>query len=460
MESVSTLTVATVGVKDAVKEEARFIEKNLIVVTKPSVKDELSARFLPSFAYVTFKRRSPQLIRELIISLMEREPEIVKECGEYAHFDLKRTIWSLELLRDDIIHNKQFQPIRVQGPDTEQWNKFIKSMNPDSRSWFSAVWLHAESYMYRRIWSIFQRSESLKNFDYFAYQKMEAARTTAAQMSSTLVWTMRYNRSQENFQRMLKLCVWGNRCDLSISKKGPDMNLPQKLKQYDGDLLVDQSADVWNDLIEAYDPVYVDIVCDNAGYELFTDFLLADYLIQSCLAERVRFHVKAIPWFISDVTANDFYWMLKFFCSNVEYPELQGFGQRLRCYLRSRNFILCDTCHFWTIGYDCSRMKDLLPCLYVYMSTAALVIFKGDLNYRKLLGDINYCSTDAFSDCLRGFLPTSVCALRAIKSDIYCGLPVCTVEWLTEEDPDWMITGNKAVIQIAVKHRLSGDPIA
>jgi len=102
-------------------------------------------------------------------------------------------------------------------------------------------------------------------------------------------------------------------------------------------------------------------------------------------------------------------------------------------------------------------MKRVLPCLYVYISEASLVIFKGDLNYRKLLGDINYISTAKFSDCLRGFQPTSVCALRVIKSDIYCGLPGCTVDWLTEDNPDWMISGEKAVIQVAIKHRLSSD---
>ncbi|EDV37104.1 uncharacterized protein Dana_GF11599 [Drosophila ananassae] len=460
MDSSSIQTTVGDSSATANEEEAKFIEKNLIVVTKPIANEELSARFLPTFAYVTFKKRSPGLIRDLVASLQENEPEIIKECGEYAHFDLKRTIWSLELLRDDIKHNREFQPIRVKSPDTEHWNKFIASLNSDSRSWFSAVWLHAECYLYRRIWSIFQRSDTLKNFDYFADQKIMAARATAPQMNAILLSTMGMERSQENFQRLLKLCVWGNRCDLSMTKKGPDMMLLQKLKQYDADLLADQSADVWNDLIEAYDPVYVDIVCDNAGFELFTDLLLGDYLIQAGLAERVRFHVKAIPWFVSDVTANDFHWMLKFFSSSATYPHFKSFGRRLRGYLRNRSFILCDTSYFWTIGYDCSRMKEVLPCLYVYMSTAALAIFKGDLNYRKLLGDINYNSTDPFSDCLRGFLPTSVCALRTIKSDIYCGLPVCTVEWLTEEDPEWMITGSKAVIQIAVKHRLSGDILA
>ncbi|XP_017045211.1 damage-control phosphatase ARMT1 [Drosophila ficusphila] len=436
----------------------RFIEKNLIIVTPPGEKEELSARFLTSFAFVTFKQRSPGLIRDLITFLRDREPEIIKECGDYAHFDLKRTMWSLELLREDIINNEEFQIFRVKAPDTQSWNTFLMALTEDRKQWFSAVWLHAECYMYRRIWSIFQRSETLVNYDYFGDQKTSAARNTTPLMRNILKETRKLSRSKENFQRLLKLSTWANRCDLSNTTRKPDARLFKRIPKYDAHLLADESADVWKDLEEACDPVYVDIVCDNAGFELFADLLLAEYIIESGLARRVRFHVKAIPWFISDVTHQDFRWMIKYFRTH-DSPELRAFGRKIQGYIRDRSFILCDKNYFWTSGYDCSHMKQVQPCLYVFISEAALVIFKGDLNYRKLLGDINYKSTSHFSQCLRGFEPTSVCALRVIKSDIYCGLPVCTVEWLTEDNPQWMTTGEKAVIQVAVKHRLSSDII-
>ncbi|KAH8238692.1 hypothetical protein KR038_001839 [Drosophila bunnanda] len=435
------------------EKENKFHEKNLIINSAPAVQEELSARFMHSIAYVTLRQRSPAIIRDIVAFLREREPDIVNQCGDYAHFDLKRTVWSLDVLREDMVANKEFEIFRVKTPDTESWNEFLNALPDDKNQWFSALWLHADCYMYRRIWSIFQRSETLVDYDYFGEQKMLAAKQATQPMKSILESTKDLKRSKENFLRLLRLSLWGTR---NVWMSGGGLN--DMLAEFESNLLADQSAAVWRDLRRAYDPVYVDIVTDNAGFELFTDLVLGDYIIRSRLAQRVRFHVKAIPWFIMDATHNDFQWLLDFFRTH-EHPELQAFASKIHKHLLDRSFILCDKSYFWTSGYDFSHMKEVQPCLYVYLSEASLVIFKGDLNYRKLLGDINYSSTDCFSECLRGFHPTSVCALRTIKTDLYCGLTVCQVEWLNEDEPDWMETGEKAVIQVAVKHRLSGDII-
>lgn len=47
-------------------------------------------------------------------------------------------------------------------------------------------------------------------------------------------------------------------------------------------------------------------------------------------------------------------------------------------------------------------MPLLDPDLFNFLSEARLVIFKGDLNYRKLLGDFNWNPTDEFQKTLRG----------------------------------------------------------
>ncbi|EDW35886.1 GL17496 [Drosophila persimilis] len=446
------------SVKIQETEDLVFNEKHQIFDIAPRPHVELSGHFLRSFAYFTLKHRSPMMLGEMISFLHDYEPKIMETFGSYAHFDLKRICWSLQLLRDEVQENQEFQLFHGKAPDVEDWNRFISTLDEDRNRWFSSVWLHAECYMYRRIWAIFRRSDLLSSYDYFSQKKIDATTSVVKLMRDVIMGMRGMLRSQEKFQRMLKLSLWSNRCDLSINKQAPDAQFLKLMADYESDLLVDQSADVWRVLTEAWDPVYVDIVCDNAGFELFSDLLLAEYLIETGLALKVRFHVKAIPWFISDVTKQDFLWMLRFLRSH-KTAEIAAFGRRLRRYMRDRSFVLCDTCYFWTSPHDCSQMKKRLPCLYVSLSEAALVIFKGDLNYRKLLGDINWDYTAPLIECMRGFFPTSVCALRTIKSDIYCGLPICTVEWLSEDDPQWMRTGKKGVIQVAVMHRLSGDAL-
>ncbi len=54
----------------------------------------------------------------------------------------------------------------------------------------------------------------------------------------------------------------------------------------------------------------VDVILDNAGFELVTDLVLADFLVSAGLAKQIRFHGKSIPWFVSDVTKQDFEWTI------------------------------------------------------------------------------------------------------------------------------------------------------
>lgn len=47
-------------------------------------------------------------------------------------------------------------------------------------------------------------------------------------------------------------------------------------------------------------------------------------------------------------------------------------------------------------------MSEIDPDLYKRLSVSHLVIFKGDLNYRKLISDFSWDFTESFETCLRG----------------------------------------------------------
>lgn len=81
--------------------------------------------------------------------------------------------------------------------------------------------------------------------------------------------------------------------------------------------------------------LFSDIILDNAGYELFTDLCLADYLVTYKFVNIVRFHGKAIPWFVSDVTSQDFTATINYIAHTSRSETLKELGKRWEGYIKS-----------------------------------------------------------------------------------------------------------------------------
>lgn len=373
--------------------------------------------------------------------------------------DLKDVIGNISKLKYELQTDKKFKLLDGNDSDQEEWNSFLQSLPDTHNSYFSAVWLHAECYMYRRVRAIFEETATLRDFDYFRKQKKDAF---MGSLEAFIRLTEKFNETREAksrtelqglFRQLVRLNLWGNRIDLSISGGkivSQDDDPFAALANLEGYILADDTNAMWECISTTDGNIIVDFVCDNAGYELFTDLCLGDFLISRNLAAKIRFHVKTIPWFVSDVTPEDFRWTLDALKLAVK-ATLRDLGSRLSNYMETGHFELIEDEHFWTSPYDYSQMESVKPSVYQSLQQAHLVIFKGDLNYRKLLGDIKWDTTETFENALRGFRPTNLCSLRTVKADLVVGLERGRAEGLTAKDPKWMETGDYGVIQFAPK---------
>lgn len=251
----------------------------------------------------------------------------------------------------------------------------------------------------------------------------------------------------------MQINLWGNRCDLSISngREVKQSDHPfESLSSFESCILADNSHEIWNCLQSSGSTCTIDIILDNAGYELFTDLVLTDFILRYNFAEKIRFHCKAIPWFISDVLRRDFHWTIKQLANN-EAEHIKEFGKRLNQYVEMGRIELKPIEFFWTSPYEFQAMEKIAPKLYADLSTSQLLIFKGDLNYRKLLADMNWPFDSRFIDVLGVFRPTNLCTLRTVKADLICELPNGKAEELSKIDEMWMETGKYGVLHFAPK---------
>lgn len=219
---------------------------------------------------------------------------------------------------------------------------------------------------------------------------------------------------------MCEVCLWGNATDLSLLTNMTYEDI-QKLQGSEARKAAEQNILV-NNLPEAFTLLKkaqaegkkerrVDFVLDNAGFELYVDLVLAGFLLNTGLATHVVLRPKSIPWFVSDVLPADFAALLGalanpkgFFESPTEEEKV---SEKTPAPLAPKEvedllYVFQDwaTLHgegqlairpnrYWTAGGSFWRLPHEAPELHEDLKQAELVIFKGDLNYRKLVGDVS-----------------------------------------------------------------------
>ncbi|KAI0392819.1 DUF89-domain-containing protein [Xylariaceae sp. FL0594] len=421
-----------------------------------------------SFAYISARDRWPIIITGAI----DVTYRSVAACDDAEkRNEGKKIVEELARLKYELQHDRQLTPIQDDGyPDVALYNTELEKLgNP---TWFNVPWLYCECYLYRRISTYFRQSTHWKSYDVFARQKINTFRSSRpavlelAARYKDLVTQMEADKSKTDaeteearkllFTEMCEICLWGNATDLSLLTSLTYEDI-QKLQGSEARKASEKNILV-NDLGGAYEVLKkakeegkkerrVDIVLDNAGFELYVDLILAGYLISSGLATLVVLHPKSIPWFVSDVLPADFAALLSALASPKSFYETPSEDEKLQdktppalsekeaselsflfqewSNMHAEGQLILRPNLFWTHPGSFWRLPSTDKELVNDLKSSELVIFKGDLNYRKLTGDAAWDPTTPFATAIGPLGPGSglnVLALRTCKADVVVGL--------------------------------------
>ena len=303
------------------------------------------------------------------------------------------------------------------------------------RPWLDLPWYEAEASFYLRVLSAtgyYERAAPGYGSDPFARLKQAELERNGPRLAAEL--------ADAALAVLLRSSLWGNRVDLSnyeIDRGHADSVIAAAGAGPPDDLVIDHAAAALGSLAGAR---RVDVATDNAGAELTCDLALVDRLLAAGV-RQVRLHVKDAPFFVSDATAADVHATLALL--SAQPPPAQAIGRRLAGALAAGS-LRVQPHWFWN---GPRHYPDLPDAISGALAQADLVIFKGDVNYRRLLSDRQW-PADAEVAAIAGYLPAPALILRTLKSEIVAGLAPGQAAQLARRDPEWLINGRRGIIQL------------
>ncbi|CAD5122052.1 DgyrCDS10503 [Dimorphilus gyrociliatus] len=432
---------------------------------------KLSAKFKEDFAYPTVKDRLPIILTKLIDSIARK-----RDCEKNdRQTDLKAIIGKLSKFRSFLMTNKPIEKLNDELPDVKVWNDYLlnQTVGNESPSHFTSSWLYVECYFYRKLAESFNMSTHFKDFDYFFESKQNAWFTSINAAESLakhllFVTSLDYKDEKymyEHFEQFFEVALWGNKCDLSISAGAENTQTVDPIEQLSilrPNLLHNCKHDVWdyiwNYIRNKEEKKRIDFVLDNAGFELFSDLCLAEYLMLCTDVDIIYFHVKSYPWFVSDVTSKDVEWTVTQMVTS-ESDQLKELGSKWKDRFQSGQWKITIEA-YWTLPYSFWEMEEVDMQLYANLTSSDLLIFKGDLNYRKLCRDSKWSILTDFDVAIGCFQPAPICALRTVKCDLLLGLTTEEAEKCDMQNREkWMFDGSRAVAHFSTKICLPFKPV-
>ncbi|MFI7409470.1 damage-control phosphatase ARMT1 family protein [Streptomyces sp. NPDC049627] len=368
--------------------------------------------------------------------LAERHPAIIRQVRESFPYGPEQHR-ALDALHASCTEGV-IEPLPADAHDRDRWTAWGADLYT-GRSWFDVPWLWSESYFYRRL---------LEAVGYFApgpwqgidpFRPSKLAELDAPETDEELAALddLADRPADEQDRALLHGSLWGNRADLGFRLSAPHDESSADTQP----LVADDSAALWS-LLPPTGSATLVLIADNAGRELVPDLLLIARLLTQGRVRRAVLHVKPYPYYVSDATHADVLDALR---------RLRAAPGAAATYGHTLWSAMTDgrlTVRAHPFSSAPLPFAALPGDLREELSTATLTLVKGDLNYRRLVGDRLWPPTTPFTDVTAHF-PGPVAALRTLKSDVITGLDARTEAVLDEtEGQKWRTGGTHALIQV------------
>lgn len=373
------------------------------------------------FAHRTFKVRIPHIVEDTI------------ELNTFPDYMCA----ALEELRTEILTGT-IRGIRETTPDREFWNRVSRPHL--GRTWLEVPWYWAEAFFYRRVLEAtrFFQPGAWHAVDPYAPKKQAEWESNAAPRALDGVLRDLPREPYARFERFLHSSLWGNRTDLSYNV-AEAVGKATRVEDERSNLLVDDTERVWGYLNSKPGGKLV-IITDNAGTELLMDLALSDFMLSRGLAAHITLHLKPQPFFVSDAMPDDLRIGLRALTRGGD--AARAFGERVQNHLKNGRLRLRTHWSYATSLFYFEMPDDLRKEL----KAVDLVILKGDVNYRRLVGDVHWSPTTPFERAT-AYFPAPFVALRTLKAELILGLRPGQAERLKAQDPDWQVNGRRGLIQ-------------
>lgn len=216
----------------------------------------------------------------------------------------------------------------------------------------------------------------------------------------------------------------------------------------DVDPIIDDSEKFWNKYCIYIEPgKTVNIIVDNFGIEFLSDLLLGYYLTKKGV-EKIIYHVKVLPMFVSDVVDGDQTIMIKTLKSLIDNCQdneenyknaLNNLSEAVDKFEFKAHYDLNMPSSFSDLA---SSGQDSIKSIF---QGENLLIVKGDLNYRRLIKD-NLRSSLKRTVKLIKYINCPLLVIRSYKSNTVLDFKTSDKSKIAKYGPDWKTEGKVGAI--------------